>query len=83
MLPCSNLGQLGSSARAPHGAPEDGLATAPLFGHLWVFKKSFKRHFKKCMQKANGLMGLPLYLRGFISKQTKPSEQWLTSRTMW
>jgi hypothetical protein len=34
MLPCSNLGRLGSSARAPHGAPEDGLATAPLFGHL-------------------------------------------------
>jgi hypothetical protein len=33
-LPCSNLGRLASRARAPHGAPEDGLATAPLFGHV-------------------------------------------------
>jgi hypothetical protein len=53
MLPCSNLGQLGSRARAPHGAPEDGLATAPLFGHVLRRggSRKFKRHFFKNMKK--------------------------------
>jgi hypothetical protein len=74
MLPCSNLGQLGSRARAPHGAPEDGLATAPLFGHVLRRggSRKFKRHFFKNMKKGKWSGRTSPLFTGFIFKAKTP-----------